>query len=160
MKRLFAVAALALAMASSPAFASKNIYTQCGIGALIFQNTGWAAAISNIIWDLGTTASTTTTSSEDQCAGKGASVAKFIHETYASVEEELVIGEGAHLTAMLDIVGCDESARPAIISDVRTAFAKSLGEPSFADRTQVQKSEALFLSVMGNVQTKHALHCG
>ncbi len=35
-----------------------NLWVDCGIGAMIFDNTAWAAATSNIIWDLGITATT------------------------------------------------------------------------------------------------------
>jgi len=150
---------LALIAVPTPSYASKNIWTQCGIGAMIFRETGWAAAISNIIWDLGTTASSSASSSEDQCAGKQASAAKFINVAYSNIEEEIVIGEGAHLDAMLDILGCDAAARPEIISGIRTDFSKTLSDPSYSARTHVQKSEAFYNDLMENVTVKYGKHC-
>ena len=48
----------------------ENAYVQCGIGAAIFKNNKTAAIISNIIWDLGTTAISSQTSSPETCEGK------------------------------------------------------------------------------------------
>lgn len=138
---------------------SKNAYTQCGIGALIFQKTGWAAAISNIIWDLGTTGSTSSSSTPSQCAGKGASVERIIFENYANIEEETSVGQGEHLNAMLNILECDRSVHPAIISDVRADFMKTVEDNSYSTKSKLEKTESLFNNVMDKASNKFASHC-
>ena len=61
MQRILAVVAIIL-LAALPmtGMAQKkkelNPWIDCGIGAMIFTETNWAAVISNVIWDLGTTA--------------------------------------------------------------------------------------------------------
>ena len=45
-----------------------NPYTDCGIGAALFPNTHWAAATSNVIFDLGITAITSATSRRSRSA--------------------------------------------------------------------------------------------
>ena len=74
-KHTLIAAAIAVAGLSSNAMADDhmekvNPWKQCGIGAMIFDDNGTAAAISNIIWDLGTTALSTKISSEESCNGK------------------------------------------------------------------------------------------
>lgn len=148
----------AVVLAPSVSFA-KNAWTQCGIGALIFPSVGWAAATTNIWWDLGTTATTSSSSSPSQCAGKGASAGKLIYENYANVEEETAKGEGEHLTALLSILECDASAHNAILTDVRADFMRSVNNPSYSKQSTLEKTESFFNNVMDKANTKYAGHC-
>lgn len=157
MKSVLALLALVLVL-PSVSFA-KNALTQCGIGAAVFPKWGPVAAISNLIWDLGTTATTSSSSSPSQCAGSGASVGKLIYENYANVEEETAVGEGEHLTAMMNILGCDVDVRDAMISDVRADFLKSVKDPSYSKRSNLEKTEALFNNVMDKADNKYAAKC-
>ncbi|MBF7074375.1 DUF3015 family protein [Glaciecola sp. MH2013] len=119
MKKIITVAAIALtASFSSMAQAEMNPWAECGIGATIFPDNGTAATISNIIWDLGTTAVTSASASEDSCQGANATTAQFITESYDNLEDELVRGEGQHVTAMLNLMSCDASASTAIRTEV------------------------------------------
>ena len=47
-----------------------NPWQHCGIGAAIFDDNTTAAAISNVIWDSGTTAVTSATISPGSCEGE------------------------------------------------------------------------------------------
>jgi hypothetical protein len=157
MKFLFTVL---FAIVLSPSVSSaKNAWTQCGIGALIFPSVGWAAATTNIWWDLGTTATSSSSTSPGQCAGKGSSVGKLIYENYANVEEETAKGEGEHLTAMLSILECDTAARSAIINDVRVDFMKSVSSPGYVQQSTLEKTEGFFNNVMDKASNKYAGHC-
>jgi hypothetical protein len=138
----------------SSAFAKKNPWRECGIGGMLFKETGWAAVLSNVIWDLGTTASSSTSSSEHLCEGKSASVAKFIHESYAVIEEETVKGQGTHLVTMLDTLGCDSNSHPAIINAVRADLSNTLSHDSYVGLTHTQKAQSYYSNVMNNVQGK------
>ena len=137
----------------------KNAWTQCGLGAMIFQGTGWAAAISNVIWDLGTTATTSSSSTPSQCAGKGSSVGKLIYENYANVEEETAVGEGEHIAAMMNILECDASMHSAIMSDVRADFLSSVNNPSYTQKSTLEKTESLFNNVMDKTNGKYSAYC-
>jgi hypothetical protein len=151
---------LSLAIIPTVGFAkTKNAYTQCGIGALIFQKTGWAAAISNIIWDLGTTGSTSSSSTPSQCAGKGAAVGKLIHENYARIEEETAAGQGEHLQAILNLLDCDRSIHSALISDVRSDFYNDVRRPEFSGKSKLEKTEAFFNNIMEKAVQKYPSFC-
>lgn len=137
---------------------AKNAWTQCGIGAAIFPSTGWAAAISNVWWDLGTTATSSSSSTESQCAGKG-SMGVLIYENYAKVEEETAIGQGAHLNAMMSILGCDDSVQENMIQDVRSDLLLHVKDPSYSKKSKLEKSEALYNNLIDKVEHKYAKFC-
>ena len=68
MKKLL-LALILITLPLGTAFAEKkqgsgpNPYVECGIGAAIFPEVHWAAATSNVTWDLGSTALTSAISS-------------------------------------------------------------------------------------------------
>ena len=138
---------------------AKNAFTQCGIGAMIFPGTGWAAGISNIIWDLGTTGSTSSSSTPSTCSGKGASVGTLIYENYANVEEETAVGQGEHLNAMMALLECDSSIQPAMIQDVRSDLLKDVNDSGYSKKSTLEKTESLFNNVMDKAGKKYAQHC-
>ncbi len=142
---LTAMFATVLAM---PVFAEDkplNPWQHCGIGAMVFPENGAAAAISNILWDLGTTAVSSNISSQESCEGSPkVAAAKFITETYASLEDETAKGQGQHLSAMLDILGCSDSVRTDVISDVQASFADMLSDNSYELKNQQQKAESYY----------------
>ena len=154
-----------LAFALSAPFAAHasedglNPWTQCGIGAMIFSSTPWAAAISNVIWDLGTTAVTSAGTSENTCEGKEVAAARFIDETYASIEEETAKGKGQHLTAVLDMMGCESRAHGAIISNMRTDLGKSIADDNFAGKTHQEKAYNYYKILQTNVSGSYAKQC-
>lgn len=137
---------------SMPAFAAKNAWRQCGIGAMIFPKTGWAAVTSNIIWDFGITATTSSSSSESQCAGRASNAAKFIHQNYAVLEEETASGQGGHLVTVLNILDCKKGTHDKIIQDVRTNLAEQI-------EAGVPTDEAYFNNLMEVVETKYPTQC-
>lgn len=138
---------------------NKNAWTQCGLGAMIFNKTGWAAASSNIIWDWGTTATTSSSSSPSQCAGSGASVGVLIYENYANVEEETAVGQGEHLNAMLNLLKCDSSIQDELIQDVRADFLNDVKDSSYSKKSTLEKTEALYNNVMNKAGKKYSKFC-
>lgn len=143
---------ICLAFMSLPAFAAKNVWRQCGIGAMIFPNTGWAAVTSNIIWDFGITATTSSSSSESQCAGRASTAAKFIHQNYAVLEEETASGQGAHLVTVLNILDCRKTSHDKIINEVRSNFAEQMeaGAPT---------GEAYYNNLINVIEDRYPTQC-
>lgn len=143
------VALSAIALAVIPFSASaentdvQNIYAECGLGAVIFEN-DIAAAFSNIIWDLGTTAVTSGLSSPGSCSGADVDVAEFISETYINVADETAKGEGDYLNAMLSIAGCEAESKAEVISSIQTSFAQDLSDSSYSEKTHMEKSASYF----------------
>ncbi|HEC04771.1 MAG TPA: DUF3015 domain-containing protein [Thiothrix sp.] len=134
-----------------------DIYMECGIGAMIFPTNTTMAAISNVTWDLGTTAVSSNASSQDSCKGKKVAAAAFIHSSYASLEQDIAKGEGKHLSALMDIMQCDGASRTNMVNKVRTDFTTTATAKGYANSTQYQKSEKLF-NIMNS--SKVAGSCG
>lgn len=133
-----ALASAAIALAFSPQVkADINPWQDCGIGAIIFEDNGAAAAISNIIWDLGTTAVTSATVSKETCKGDFVVTALYINENYEQIETDLAIGEGQHLTAMLDMFA--PANREAFVAELRQSLQVD------ADLPVAKKAEALYM---------------
>lgn len=151
------ILAMLVLLTATSALAEKNIWRDCGIGALVFTETKWAAVTSNITWDLGITASTSYSSSEDQCSGKGASTAKFIHQNYAQIEEETVKGSGEHLTAMLQLVNCGNTSHDEIIGSLRSKIkSDDLIQNS---STGVEKSRLYYNTLMNVLSSDYSNKC-
>ncbi|USD67238.1 DUF3015 family protein [Vibrio sp. SCSIO 43136] len=106
--------------------ASINPWTQCGIGAMIFNDTGAAAAISNVIWDLGTTAVSSNISSQNTCEGSQVKAAMFIQDNYDQMIEQTSQGSGEHLTAMLHILEVDASEHSKVTQSIRSQMASKI----------------------------------
>jgi len=136
-----------------------NPWTDCGIGAMIFAETPAAAAISNVIWDLGTTAVTSAGTSNNTCEGKKVAAARFVTETYANIEEETVKGKGNHLNAMLNIMGCDAASHSAIIKSVRSDFTHSIQGTSYTDKTSVEKAQQYYGIIQNQISNNYSAQC-
>ncbi|MEN3159433.1 DUF3015 family protein [Alkalimonas sp. NCh-2] len=153
MKKLLAVASLIVASATvsttTQAEEQMNPWTHCGIGAMIFDKNTTAAAISNIIWDLGTTAVSSNISSKDACKGQRVAAAQFLQDTIAQVEEETVIGEGVHLTTVLNLMGCDAAVHPALIGEMRSQL----------DLNTEAKAETYFTQLEASIAVNYAAQC-
>ncbi len=158
--RLIASAALAGSIAfSGSATAGPNPYADCGIGAAIFQDIHWAAAISNVIWDLGTTAITSATASPETCSGAKVETAKFILENYDNLAEQTAKGSGEHLTAMLNVMGCDAAAHGDIVMSVRQDMAPIVGNSQYSAQTTLEKASDMYDVVNQNITHSYSGSC-
>ena len=136
----------AIILSTTPVSAEErieNAFEDCGIGAAIFPTNKTAAVFSNVIWDLGTTAVSSQTSSPSSCAGEQTTAAIFIDKTYPVLEEQFVKGGGSHVSALMNILNCGESTHQAVISDVQSGLAKSFSDASFATQTQLDKAKQM-----------------
>ena len=124
-----------------------NPFRDCGIGAAIFPNHRIPAAISNIIWDLGTTAVTSATMSPETCSAVHAKTAKFIIDNYNNLIEDVARGEGEHLVAVLDIEGCPASSHANVISEVRTHIAQTVSAESYPQKDLSQKASDYYYAL-------------
>ena len=118
----------------------ENAFSECGIGAAIFKNNETGAIISNIIWDLGTTALSSQTSSPSSCQGAKKTAAAFIDKTQPVLEEQFVKGDGAHVAALLDILDCENDVRSIVIERVQNDLAVKLKSDTYVLADQRAKS--------------------
>ncbi|MBD3647579.1 MAG: DUF3015 family protein [Pseudomonadales bacterium] len=140
------------ALAAGEAGSGPNPYSDCGIGAALFKH-DVAATISNVIWDLGTTAVISATASPETCSGKEATTARLIYEAYPNFEDETAKGEGEHLVAMLNVLACSQDAHDAIISGIRQDFGNVLLQEGYTTKSRLEKSEAYYHIVMEQAST-------
>ena len=145
-KRNWAVlagAAVLIATVNVQAREFADIYTECGLGALIAPNNAAVAAVTNVTWDLGTTAILSNATSEDTCEGSKSKTALYIHQAYPSIESDLASGEGKSLTALMEIAAIDESSQGEYAAELRRQFAQLVSVEGYAEQTAFEKSSNL-----------------
>ena len=152
-KGLLVVSSLSLSQLSFGQTGSgPNPYSDCGLGAAIFPSNGVAAAISNVIWDLGTTALTSATASPETCSGSAAAAAAYILESYDSLVEETAKGSGDNLTALLEIVEISESQTESVVKALRSEVANTISHEAYIEMSSVEKAEAFYLNLVSVIQ--------
>ena len=151
-KKTLALVAISAALAvSAPAQAKQlsleHIYTQCGIGGLVFGRiNNVLAIISNVTWDLGTTAVVSGTLSPNACGGVIVARAVFIKENFPSIEKDLASGRGEHLTALNGLMACSAAS-----THLRKDYANYTLTSSYKEGNASANSEALFQIVNDNL---------
>ncbi|MEP0176941.1 MAG: DUF3015 family protein [Paraglaciecola sp.] len=143
-----------LASLSSGVFAAgngPNPFSDCGIGAALFKDTAWAAVTSNVIWDVGTTAVISATASPETCNGTSYQTAVFINETYESLEQNMIQGEGEYINTLATIMSCDAEATSKMTAEVRQNIASA---ELAIDSSRLEKAEDLYLNVMSTEAAK------
>ncbi len=128
-----------------------DIYTECGLGAMIAPNNEAVAAVTNVTWDLGTTAISSNSSSPDSCQGGSSSAAAFIYDAYPSLEKDLAAGQGEHLTALLTIAQCDASAQTDIGLALRKDFGELVSDDGYSQQSRYENAEGLYNALMNRV---------
>jgi hypothetical protein len=156
---------LALALVAMPVTAhagdkvqgsGANPYTECGIGAAIFSNTGWAAATSNVIWDLGLTAITSAIASPETCNAKKVKTAALILETLPELEKDVAMGDGEYITALADTMSCSAS-KADIASDLRQSYGAVVSDASYSEKTEVERATDMYYAARS---AANAAGCG
>lgn len=114
---------LAINTAAAQGNSDLNPWQHCGIGAAIFDDNETAAAISNVIWDSGTTAVTSATVSPETCSSEEIDVANYIDITNDALTAELAMGDGDHVSGLLAVAGCTANA-DRVVSAMRGSIAE------------------------------------
>lgn len=145
MSKMVLLGLLSLSLAASvQARSFGEIYTQCGLGGALASSVPAVAAITNITWDLGTTAITSNISSEGTCAGKSEKVVAFISDSYENLEKDLAQGEGKYLDTLISMTKPTNTTKEAFVASIRSEFAPVVA----SNATNLVKSEALYNIVM------------
>jgi len=135
-KTLLVLGITLLAAPQAEARSIEKIFSECGIGGAIFTSTPIAAAISNIIWDLGTTA--TTSDLSDGCSKNNeVKIALFVVKSYDQLENEIAVGKGDYVDTLSSLSGKS-------ISDIRTSFSKVVSDKSYATLNKKEKANKLY----------------
>jgi hypothetical protein len=143
----FSAVALTVLLAVAPITMARefaDIYSECGLGAMIFPDNKTGAVITNITSDLGTTAFSSDISSPDTCKGGQAKTAAFIHDSYESLERDIARGQGEYLDTLMMLAGVSRDAQKTILSALRDDFASYVASQDYTSQTQFQKAESLY----------------
>ena len=168
MNKLSCIALTVFACISTPTFAEMgdkavgsgpNPFVDCGIGASLFPDTHWAAITSNVIWDVGLTALTSATASPETCQGAKVEAAMFIKEAYPNLIEETAAGQGEHLSAVMQILGCSTDSHAAITESVRAEMGVKVSSDEYSSMDQLQKSADFYGVINTVVEEAHADSC-
>ncbi len=157
MKNSYKAAVLGVGMLfASTAFAEQGkrdfgqIYTQCGLGGLIAQgidDKGTAdviAAVTNVTWDLGTTAISSNISSPETCARSDAKTAALIIKSYPMLERDLAAGNGKYLDALKQSAALSDEQ----VNKVRNKFGQLVSSSQYERMSRTEKARALYKIVM------------
>jgi Protein of unknown function (DUF3015) len=161
-QKLFAALCGAALMTFAQASSARDfpdIYTECGLGAMIAPNNAAVAAVTNVIWDLGTTAISSNVSSADTCKGTAQKTAAYIFQSYAQLENDLAAGQGVHLAALMNVAGCGAASHTAVAASLRSGFATVASAPGYAQQTRFEKSNALFNQLQTRTGGEFAAVC-
>jgi hypothetical protein len=147
MKKLLSVASMLAALALAPTSSVQarefaDIYTECGLGAMFAPNNGAVAAITNVTWDLGTTAVSSNVSSADTCQGGKKKVASLIQNAYPQLTADIAKGQGQNLDALSVAAQCGPTAGDKFKTQVRYQFGQSAAQGQ--GKTQLDKNEDLY----------------
>lgn len=145
-KQVMAIAAALLSLGAGAAQAREfaDIYTECGLGAMIAPNNGAVAAVTNVTWDLGTTAISSNISSADSCQGGKKKVAALLLNSHAQVEADLAKGEGPHLAALSVAAGCSASNQVMFKASMRRELAALAAKPGYGEQARNVKAADLY----------------
>lgn len=137
------------ALAAGDSVSGPNPFSDCGIGAALFQDTAWAAVTSNVTWDLGTTAVTSATMSPNTCTKRNVKAAMFIRDSYAQIVEDAARGTGDHLAATLEMFDCGAAQQGAALNEVRNGVGGAVTAPGYGDQKHLEKAGQLFKIIDG-----------
>jgi len=158
--------ALALSLAAIPSAQARTfaeIYAECGLGAMLFNDSSSGssdgrtlAIISNVTSDLGTTAISSNAFSEGQCAGGSVASAALMMQTYPALERDIARGGGEHLDALLAASGCEVETHVALKVGLRTDLAAS---PIEIGAERLEQVGYLHGRLMQRIEQDHAAFC-
>lgn len=155
------VVALVSLVFSSQSMAREfaDIYTECGIGAMIAPRNTAVAAVTNVTWDLGTTAISSNISSPDSCNGGQAKSAAFIHNSYKSLEKDLAQGNGAYLDSLMAVVRCSPEVQPELSKVLRKGFVSIVADSKYTSQSRFEQAEKLYNLLYSTIDTAFVGSC-
>jgi hypothetical protein len=156
-KSIALILAAASIGAGSTAFANERdfaaILSECGIGAMIAPSNETIAIISNVTFDLGTTAVSSNASSAGNCVGGKKKVAQLIQNAYPQLTADIAKGQGQNLDALSVAAQCGPNAGDKFKTQVRLQFGQLAAQGQ--GKTQLDKNEDLY-----GIVKSSAVHAG
>lgn len=136
-----------------------QIYTDCGLGAMIASNTPAVAAVTNVTWDLGTTAISSNATSPETCQGGKAETAALIYDVYPQLEQDLARGDGQHLDALLALTGCDASVHDQLATRLRADLATTVSASGYEAQSRHERAATMHQQLYEHVDGEFVQAC-
>jgi len=136
----------------------KTALEECFWGLILNKEDqrGLALGLNVVSGALGSYAFTSATASADTfCSEKTMATAAFINESYPSLLEDTARGNGEHLTAVLELAGCNEAAQRLVTPLLRADMAEAVSAPGYLQAPQAEK----VLNMLQSVNTHTAQAC-
>ncbi len=126
----------------------EQVYKECGIGGLLFgKNSPTLAFISNVTWDLGTTAATS--DATNGCAvNSHTTAAVLIHETYESLEQDIAIGSGEYFNALTSLMDCSSKNSKQVNAEIRNEFSEIIDSNDYQVISELERSDRFYQAVL------------
>ena len=167
MKKLFAAFSTAILVLSilAPTAAHaertpRQIYEQCGVGALIFgKSKPKLAAALNFSIDFGSTAFSSNFSGICSLSSSSTQAAIFIHESFDVLETELAKGEGEYLNSLATLMHCGDRTASEVIASVRTEFGEAFTSKDYSNLSAFEKSDVLYQIVLPQLVENPSTSC-
>ncbi len=163
-KTLLAAATLSATVLAGSAFAQSkeigDIYKDCGLGGAIFPDA--TDPLGPVIVNILVSSPTVLTQGlliPESCSGGAGMSARMMHAAYPQFEMEVAVGEGEYLAALMDVMECDASVRPALIEDMRDNLSATVTDVSYAGMADSDKAEEMYVDMYTTVSTKYAGQC-
>ncbi|MBU2034272.1 MAG: DUF3015 family protein [Candidatus Omnitrophica bacterium] len=121
----------------------QGIFEECGIGALLFPSWPVGASVSNVIWDLGTTASTSGLTTPGACKGGKAKLASYIYQSYDSIEKDLAKGDGKYLD-MLVVLSENTGEKERFVQDLREKLRETVESSCYSCKDRLEKAKLMY----------------
>lgn len=155
MKKLITLSILMMFSAT----ASASYLKECGTGHVLAGDAmgGYAAVTLNISSST-SDASTSRLSTPELCGKSLWSAARFIDTNLPLIEQDTASGGGEHLVAMLDMLGCEESARASVVHGIRSEFTQSVLDSGYSKLSHQEKVESYF-NIMSKEVSKTSSQC-
>ncbi|GBE37431.1 hypothetical protein BMS3Bbin08_00019 [bacterium BMS3Bbin08] len=140
------ITVVALLVFSQPAMSREfgAIYTECGLGAMIAPNHPGVAAVTNVTWDLGTTAISSAATTPGACQGGQEKTAAFINDSYESLEQDLASGSGTYLDTLTTLAGCEPQVHQELIDALRDDFTNTVAGPGYTNQSRFEQAQNLY----------------
>ncbi len=117
-------------------------YEQCGLGGMLFgESSPILAVVSNVTWDLGTTATLTNISSDVNCVSPEVKTMAFISNSYNEIIAASAKGNGKYLETIVNISGKN-------IAKVRSVVASLIADNNYSTQTHKQKVLNLYNAII------------
>ena len=158
---IVAAAGLSVVMLSSAASAREfaAIYQDCGLGAMIAPNHPIVAVVTNVTWDLGTTAVISNMVSPGTCSGQSALMATFIHKGYKQLETAMATGQGEYLTSLMNVSGCSLAVQPEMSKALRKDFSAVVSAPGYSKQSKFDQSEGMYDMINKRINSDFSAAC-